>query len=107
MNTDTHIFSVQYPTGDIAEAFGLHLEFGGRVVTSGYVPMEARRGFNAMESRGFRYRIRLVAELLPKRSVLAVMDSAAFTKPKFDFKKLRDSLNSCLSCQPTKALLDK
>jgi hypothetical protein len=77
-----------------------------REVTSYYVPMETRRFFNATESRGFRYRLRLVVELLPKRSILDVTDSTAFTEAKIDFKKLRDSLNNCLSCQPTKSLLD-
>jgi len=78
-----------------------------RELTSYYVPMETRRGFNAMESRGFKYRLRLVVELLPKRSVLDLTDSATFMEPKVDLRKLRESLNSCLSCQPTKGLLEQ
>ena len=78
-----------------------------RELTSCYVPMETRRGFNAMESRGFKYRLRLVVELLPKSSVLNVTDSKTFKEPKVDLRKLREPLNSCLSCQLTKGLLEQ
>jgi hypothetical protein len=72
-----------------------------------YVPMETRRGFNALESRGFKYRLRLLVELMPKSNVLDATGSTAVSETEGDFKRLRGSLDDCLSIQPTKGLLEK
>ncbi len=78
-----------------------------RELTSYYVPMETRRFFNATESRGYKYRLRLMVELLPKESILNAKDSTTLREPRVDVKKLKELLDSCLSCAPTKGLLER
>jgi hypothetical protein len=67
----------------------------------------ACRDYPSLLSRGFKYRLRLVVELIPKRSVLDVQDSQAATEPKVDYRKLRGSLNNCLTRRPNKGLLER
>lgn len=93
-------------------AHGLSLAAGSlnicdREVDSYYRPMETRRGFNRLESRGIRYRLRLVVELLPKSSVVDITASAASPDHKSEVRKLQERLDHCLSCEPVKSLLEK
>jgi hypothetical protein len=78
-----------------------------REISSYYVPIETRRGFNAIQSRGFHYRLRLVVELMPESTIVDIDGTAPSTQPKESVKELRSLLNHCLSREPSKSLLEK
>ena len=86
---------------------GVDLNICDRVISSYYEPVETRRGFNAMESRGVLYRLRLVVELFPESNVRSADDNSKPVQIPDGLKRLRNSLDECLSCDPVKSLFRK
>ena len=85
----------------------VNLNVCDRELDTYYVPVETRRGFNALESRGFLHRLRLVVELFPRNSVLNIKDTSTLSGLGDSLKRIRNSLDKCLSSDPARSLLGK
>jgi hypothetical protein len=78
-----------------------------RELHSYYVPIETRRGFNAMESRGYVFRLRLVVEMIPESNVLDITGAVSEGEHRVELSALKRSLKECLTRAPSKGLIAK